>query len=60
MKSIKLKNEPQKLKDRLKKLVITKQQGARGDALITLFKMRYGKEWRDAMPKNYNEKNVSG
>lgn len=32
----------------LKGIVITKKEGAKGNALETLLKMRYGKDWRSA------------
>ncbi|MBI5122875.1 hypothetical protein HZA75_03375 [Candidatus Roizmanbacteria bacterium] len=32
----------------LKEIVITKKEGAKGDALKTLLMMRYGKEWKSA------------
>lgn len=32
----------------LKGIVITRKEGARGNALETLLKMRYGHEWRSA------------
>jgi len=32
----------------LKEIIITKKEGARGDALKELLKMRYGKEWKEA------------
>lgn len=35
----------------LKEIIITKKEGARGDALKELLKMRYGKEWKKAYIK---------
>jgi hypothetical protein len=32
----------------IKEIVITKKEGARGDALTILLKMRYGKDWKSA------------
>lgn len=39
------------IKKILKEIVITKKEGAKGDVLKTLLKMRYGKDWRSAYYK---------
>lgn len=44
----KKKNKNKEIQKILKEIVISKKEGAKGDALKELLKMRYGKEWRNA------------
>ena len=43
-----IKKNGEKVKEIIKSIVITKKEGAKGDALMTLLKMRYGKDWKSA------------
>jgi hypothetical protein len=45
---IKIKKNSVEIKKILKNIIITKKEGAKGDALKTLLKMRYGKDWKSA------------